>query len=74
MNRVTDEFGAMLTERKRRAKWGSAVAAAPRSRLPWTAFFISWAIGSAGWVVAQIIERKAEMTKSPPEEGRKGSE
>jgi len=30
-----------------------AIVAAPKTRLPWTAFFISWAIGSAAWVVAQ---------------------
>src|ERR1700730_14273009 len=33
--------------------WAPAVLAAPRTRLPWTAFFISWAIASAAWVVAQ---------------------
>ena len=37
--------------------WGRAVLAAPRVRLPWTAFFISWAIASAIWVVAQNIDR-----------------
>jgi uncharacterized membrane protein len=35
--------------------WGPAILAAPTARLPWTAFFISWAIGSAAWVVAQNI-------------------
>jgi len=30
-----------------------AIVAAPKTRLPWTAFFISWAIGSAAWVAAQ---------------------
>jgi uncharacterized membrane protein len=35
--------------------WGPAILAAPRTRLPWTAFFISWAIASAAWVVAQNI-------------------
>jgi uncharacterized membrane protein len=35
--------------------WGPAIFAAPRTRLPWTAFFISWAIASAAWVVAQNI-------------------
>jgi len=38
--------------------WGPAVFAAPRTRLPWTAFFISWAIASAAWVVAQNIAPK----------------
>src|ERR1035438_7534081 len=35
--------------------WVPAILAAPRTRLPWTAFFISWAIASAAWVVAQNI-------------------
>jgi uncharacterized membrane protein len=35
--------------------WGPAILAAPTTRLPWTAFFISWAIASAAWVVAQNI-------------------
>jgi uncharacterized membrane protein len=35
--------------------WGPAIMAAPKARLPWTAFFISWAIASASWVVAQNI-------------------
>jgi uncharacterized membrane protein len=35
--------------------WVPAILAAPRERLPWTAFFISWAIASAAWVVAQNI-------------------
>lgn len=38
--------------------WGPAILAAPTTRLPWTAFFISWAIGSAAWVVAQNIAPK----------------
>jgi uncharacterized membrane protein len=38
--------------------WGPAVLAAPTARLPWTAFFISWAIASAAWVVAQDIAPK----------------
>jgi uncharacterized membrane protein len=38
--------------------WGPAIVAAPRTRLPWTAFFISWVIGSAAWVVAQNIAPK----------------
>ena len=39
--------------------WAPAILAAPRTRLPWTAFFISWAIASAAWVVAQNIAAKA---------------
>jgi uncharacterized membrane protein len=38
--------------------WAPAIVAAPRTRLPWTAFFISWAIASAAWVVAQNISAK----------------
>jgi len=38
--------------------WAPAVFAAPKTRLPWTAFFISWAIASAAWVVAQNISSK----------------
>ena len=35
--------------------WGLAVLAAPKTRMPWTAFFISWAIGAAAWVVGQNV-------------------
>jgi uncharacterized membrane protein len=38
--------------------WAPAILAAPRTRLPWTAFFISWVIASAAWVVAQNIAPK----------------
>lgn len=38
--------------------WLPAVVAAPRTRLPWTAFFISWAIGAGAWVVAQNMPAK----------------
>jgi uncharacterized membrane protein len=37
--------------------WAPAIAATPRVRMPWTAFFISWTFGSAAWVVAQSILR-----------------
>jgi uncharacterized membrane protein len=33
--------------------WGPMVVTTPKARLGWTAFWISWAIGSAAWVVAQ---------------------
>jgi uncharacterized membrane protein len=39
--------------------WGPAIVAAPKTRLPWTAFFISWAIASAACVVAQNIVPKS---------------
>jgi len=32
--------------------WAPAVFLAPRTRLPWTAFWISWAITAAVWVLA----------------------
>jgi uncharacterized membrane protein len=35
--------------------WAPAIFAASRTRLPWTAFFISWAIASGAWVVAQNV-------------------
>jgi uncharacterized membrane protein len=38
--------------------WIPAVFVAPRTRLPWTAFWISWAIGAGAWVVAQNFESK----------------
>lgn len=38
--------------------WAPAIAAAPTQRLPWTAFFISWVIASAAWVVAQNVTPK----------------
>ncbi len=38
--------------------WAPAIMAAPKTRLPWTAFFISWAIASAAWVMAQNIAAK----------------
>jgi uncharacterized membrane protein len=40
--------------------WGPAFLASPKTRLPWTAFFISWAIGSAAWAVAQNIKAKQQ--------------
>lgn len=43
--------------------WVPAILAAPKTRLPWTAFFISWAIMAAAWVVASNIARK----KSQPD-------
>jgi hypothetical protein len=48
--------------------WGPAILAAPTTRLPWTAFFISWAIASAAWIVAQNIAAKqpAQPELEPP--------
>ncbi len=38
--------------------WGPAILAKPHSRLAWTAFFISWVIAAAAWVVAGNIPAK----------------
>ena len=40
--------------------WLPAILRAPKERLPWTAFFISWIIAAAAWVVAQNISRKRD--------------
>jgi uncharacterized membrane protein len=47
--------------------WGPKVIAAPKERLPLTAFFISWIFGAAAWLVAQSIARKqsARPKKKP---------
>jgi uncharacterized membrane protein len=52
--------------------WGPAVIASPKTRLPWTAFFISWAIASAAWVVAQNIGPKAPLPKDGAEQREPG--
>lgn len=46
--------------------WAPAIAAAPRDRMAWTAFFISWIIGAAVAVVAQNIPsgNKAQASDS----------
>jgi uncharacterized membrane protein len=38
--------------------WIPAIVAAPRTRLPWTAFFISWAISAGAWLVACNVEAR----------------
>lgn len=35
--------------------WGPAILAAPSTRLPWTAFFISWAIAASAWLQATAL-------------------
>src|SRR5438477_646659 len=35
--------------------WVPKIVATPKARLPWTAFFISWVIAAAAWVVAQNL-------------------
>jgi uncharacterized membrane protein len=42
--------------------WVPAILAAPKTRLPWTAFFISWAIAAAAWAVAGNIAAKKPIT------------
>jgi len=42
--------------------WLPAVVAAPRTRLKWISFLISWAIGAAVWAVAQNIATKELAT------------
>jgi uncharacterized membrane protein len=41
--------------------WFPAILAAPKTRLPWTAFFISWVITAAAWVVAGNIATKVSV-------------
>jgi uncharacterized membrane protein len=39
--------------------WVPKIVATPKARLPWTAFFVSWIIAAAAWVVAQnLVSRK----------------
>jgi len=38
--------------------WGGAIVAAPKTRLAWTGFFISWIFGAAAWAVAQNVPGK----------------
>ena len=38
--------------------WLPAILRGPRERFNWTAFFISWIIGSGAWIVAQNIIRQ----------------
>jgi uncharacterized membrane protein len=43
--------------------WGPAVLAAPTTRLPWTAFFISGTIAASAWVVADTIGTKRNTNR-----------
>ena len=43
--------------------WAPAIVKEPRARLPWTAFFISWAIAAGAWVVAQSIASRQGKTE-----------
>jgi uncharacterized membrane protein len=50
--------------------WLPAIVAAPKARLPWTAFWISWAIGAAAWVVAANIPAGMRSMSREPERNR----
>ena len=56
--------------------WGPAILAAPRTRLSWTAFFISWAIASAAWVVAQsvVAQNVVAQNVAPKQPAKAGGE
>lgn len=43
--------------------WLPRVAAAPKGRLPWTAFLITWVIAGAAWVVAANTEGSSGRTR-----------
>ena len=44
--------------------WLPMIFAAPKTRLAWTGFFISWILGAAAWVVAQNVRgKKVEESK-----------
>jgi uncharacterized membrane protein len=45
--------------------WVPAILAAPTARTPWTAFFVSWAITAAAWVVAQNIRPRRDPAAVP---------
>jgi uncharacterized membrane protein len=47
--------------------WGIKIPFAPKVRLLWTAFFISWAIASAAWLVAQSIARRETAAEDAPQ-------
>jgi uncharacterized membrane protein len=41
--------------------WGPAIVAAPKTRMPWTAFFISWAIAAGAFAVAASFGAHKEV-------------
>jgi uncharacterized membrane protein len=45
--------------------WAPAIVATPTARMPWTAFFVSWAITAAAWVVAQNIRPRRDPVAEP---------
>lgn len=46
--------------------WGLAIMAKPGDRFAWTAFFISWVIASAVWVIAANIPVKKSARRAVP--------
>jgi len=54
--------------------WAPKIIADPKARLPWTAFFISWAIAAAVWVMAQNIKPKAAAGVQPVRGATVGAE
>src|SRR6266567_7435550 len=42
--------------------WLPAAVVTPKARLPWTAFWISWAIAAAAWVVAQSVGERGQWS------------
>lgn len=47
--------------------WAPKILAAPRSRLAWTAFFISWIIGAAAALVGQSLLKKESAKRDARE-------
>ena len=45
--------------------WLPRVVAAPKVRLPWTAFWITWVIAGAAWVVAQNVAARRTAVQEP---------
>ena len=45
--------------------WVPAIAADPKARLPWTAFFISWIIAASAWVIAGNLANKPSIKPKP---------
>jgi uncharacterized membrane protein len=45
--------------------WVPAILAEPAKRLPWTAFFISWAITSGAWLVASNTTDRSLWSRLP---------
>lgn len=46
--------------------WLPRVAAAPKARLPWTAFWITWVIAGAAWVVAANVGARSDVNAEEP--------